>query len=242
MIPVTANVVIETFVHGGWIMWPLLAAFFLALCVIIDRVVWWMRFTSSIRRNARAEGVDALANGDFATAWNAARGSKDPFLENLREGISHASTSMTGAMMLHATRVIERSEARMWVLSTLITLAPLLGLLGTVVGIMQSFSFVGDEDLAATKVSGGIAEALIATAGGIAIAVLALLPYNFLRKRVSLLRGRFERFINYTELLVQSAKNHGHDIEDFAARLHPAPTGASSRDELPATSPLPASR
>jgi biopolymer transport protein ExbB len=122
-------------------------------------------------------------------------------------------------MQLHATRLIEKSEARMWVLNTLITLAPLLGLFGTVVGIMGSFSFIGDEQLAASKVSGGIGEALIATACGIAIAILCLLPYNFFRKRVSVLRASMERWINHTELLAKSAKEHGHDLEVFAANL-----------------------
>ena len=198
-------------------MWPVLLVFFLSLCVLLDRLLWWLQLKRSMRPVAQEDAREALGRGDFAAAWRAGEGNADPFLANLREGLSHARTSMLAAMQLHASHLIERSEARMWVLGTIITLAPLLGLLGTVAGIMGSFNFVGDEQLAATKVSGGIAEALIATACGLAIAILCLLPYNFFRKRVSALRTALERWINHAELLVQSAKSHGHDVEQFVA-------------------------
>lgn len=214
-----ANIVVETFIEGGWVMWPILATFFLALCVVLDRAVWWLRLKGLMETAKQEQARTAIGTGDFSSAWNLTRNTRDPYLINLGEGMTHAHTSMLAAMQLHATHLIEKSEARMWVISTLITLAPLLGLFGTVVGIMGSFNFVGDEQLAATKVSGGIAEALIATAAGIAIAILCLLPYNFFRKRVSLLRGSLERWINHTELLVKSAKEHGHDLELFAANL-----------------------
>ena len=215
-----ANIVVDTFLEGGWVMWPILATFFLGLCVILDRAVWWLRFTSTLQPAKQEQARVAIGTGDFNTAWNLTQNTADPFLRNLREGMTHAHTSMLAAMQLDATHLIEKSEARMWVISTLITLAPLLGLFGTVVGIMGSFSFVGDEQLAATKVSGGIAEALIATACGIGIAILCLLPYNFFRKRVSVLRSSFERWINHVELLTQSAKAHGHDLEAYAAGRH----------------------
>jgi len=213
-----ANIVVEKFIEGGWVMWPILATFFLALCVILDRMVWWSRLYASLQNEKQEQARNAIGTGDFNIAWELTKKNEDPYLKNLAEGMTHAHTSMLAAMQIHATRIIEHSEARMWVLSTLITLAPLLGLFGTVVGIMGSFSFIGDEQLAASKVSGGIGEALIATACGIAIAILCLLPYNFFRKRVSVLRGSLERWINHTELLVKSAKEHGHDLEIFAAK------------------------
>jgi biopolymer transport protein ExbB len=216
---VFANIVVETFIEGGWVMWPIVATFFLALCVILDRAVWWLRLKSMLQPARQEEARDAIGTGDFETAWKLAQNTADPYLRNLAEGITHARTSMLAAMQLHATHLIEKSEARMWVISTLITLAPLLGLFGTVMGIMGSFSFVGDEQLAASKVSGGIAEALIATACGIGIAILCLLPYNFFRKRVAVLRGSLERWINHTELLAKSAREHGHDLEAFASNL-----------------------
>ncbi len=212
-----ANTVVETFIKGGWVMWPILATFFLALCVILDRVIWWLRFRATLQSAKQDQARDAIGTGDFQAAWQLTRNTPDPFLQNLGEGMTHAHTSMLAAMQLHANHLIEKSEARMWVMSTLITLAPLLGLFGTVVGIMGSFSFVGNEELGPAKVSGGIAEALIATACGIAIAILCLLPYNFFRKRVAVLRGSLERWINHTELLAKSAREHGHDLETFAA-------------------------
>ncbi len=216
-----SNIVIETFIKGGWVMWPILATFFLALCVLLDRAFWWLRFKSLLQPIKQEQARSAIGTGDFPTAWKLSQGAADPYLQNLAEGMTHAHTSMLAAMQLHATHLIEKSEARMWVISTLITLAPLLGLFGTVVGIMGSFSSIGDDQLAASKVSGGISEALIATACGISIAILCLLPYNFFRKRVSVLRASFERWINHTELLVRSAKEHGHNLESFAANLPP---------------------
>lgn len=216
----TANVVLELFHEGGWVMYPIVTTSFLALCVLIERVIWWISFKKSIRPSQQIKARETLATGDFTAAWELGNKSKDPFVKNMGEGISHAHTSMLAAMQLDATHWIEKSEARMWVLGTIITLGPLLGLFGTVVGLMGSFASLGDDQLAVSKVTGGIAEALIATAAGIGIAISCLLPYNYFRKRVSALRGEFERWINHTELLADSAKAHGHDIEEFSSRLH----------------------
>ena len=215
-----ANIVVEKFTEGGWVMWPILLTFLLSLCVILDRAVWWIVLQAKIRPGLQEKAREALGTGDFPTAWQLGSQSDEPYLANLREGMSHANTSMLAAMQLHATHLIEKSEARMWILSTMITLAPLLGLFGTVAGLMGSFAAIGTDQLAVTKVTGGIGEALIATACGIAIAVLCLLPYNFFRKRVSVLRSSLERWINHSELLTKSAKEHGHDLEAYAASVN----------------------
>jgi biopolymer transport protein ExbB len=92
-------------------------------------------------------------------------------------------------------------------MDTIVTLAPLLGLLGTVTGIMQSFRFVGgDQDLAVSKVSGGIGEALIATSVGLGIAIFTLIPFNTFGGKAEKLEAELDTTANNLLLLAEKAK------------------------------------
>jgi biopolymer transport protein ExbB len=91
-------------------------------------------------------------------------------------------------IMLQAPR-IDRS---LWMLDTIVTLGPLLGLLGTIVGIFEAFKVLGAADTAPTKVTGGVAEALIATAAGLFVAILGLVFFNGLNNRVRLIMHQME--------------------------------------------------
>ena len=91
--------------------------------------------------------------------------------------------------------MIETSLAsRLWVLETIVTAAPLLGLVGTVIGMMQAFKIIGGEGIVnPTAVTGGVAEALIATVVGLVIALIALFGFNYFSRLQSQTMDEMER-------------------------------------------------
>lgn len=202
-------------------MWPILGCLLLAGTVLVERLGWWWSLRRRLDARRLEEALGAAREGRWDRVVELTQNSQDPFLATLYAGLRNAHVPLTGAMQLRASEFLDQAEKRLWVLSTLITLAPLLGLLGTVVGIMQSFHFLGDQTLAATRISGGIAEALIATASGLFIAILCLLPYNWLNRRLIRMRGRLERWIHHVELLVQSQKSRGMDFPTISGSPTP---------------------
>jgi len=99
---------------------------------------------------------------------------------------------------------LKRFSRGLSVLDTAITLAPLLGLLGTVTGLIRSFRLLGTQELTSpTAITGGIAEALIATACGLNIAIMALIPFNYLNARLEEARHDIEDSTTQLELLLR---------------------------------------
>jgi biopolymer transport protein ExbB len=89
-------------------------------------------------------------------------------------------------------REVPTLDRSLWVLDTVITLAPLLGLFGTIIGMFGAFSVLGDAQNAASQVTGGIAEALIATASGLLIAMVGLVFFNWLNTKVRVIVHQME--------------------------------------------------
>src|SRR5438093_5095438 len=198
------NWLIDKFHKGGPVMWPILIVSIVALTVVLERCLWWSG--RWFRRDPkRIEKVfTAIENGDTAEASRLSRGSRDPVLRMLWNGLNHQHSSLEAALQVAAGIEIKRAGRFLVVMDTLVTLAPLLGLLGTITGLIRSFSFLGNEELAVQAVTGGIAEALIATACGLGIAIFSLIPFNFFTSRVSNLEFELQTAATNLEVMLEA--------------------------------------
>src|ERR1700724_4716464 len=206
------NTIFETFFKGGPVLYPIVAVLVVSVAVILERIVWWTVQTTRRDSDKLDKVYAALEEGNVAGAVNLARGSKDPLVRTVWHGLNHVHASVEGALQVASGVEIQRAGRFMSVMDTTITLAPLLGLLGTVTGIMGSFNFVGNADLAPTKVSGGIAEALIATACGLGIAIFTLIFFNFFTAKVARLQFELESASNNVILMIHSLQTRNNNL------------------------------
>ncbi len=193
---------VHIFEKGGPIMWPLLVASILALGTVIERVV----FLANERRRRDPQALLRLfaevQQGAIESAIMIGKQSKDCVVRTLGYALEHKDQSLANALLHAQAKELKRFERGIPILDTVITLAPLLGLLGTVTGMMGSFSIIGGELSAPGAITGGIAEALIATAFGLGIAIISLLPFNFLNTRLEDARHEIESASTQLELMV----------------------------------------
>jgi len=212
------------------VMWPILIVSIIALTVVIERCLWWTG--RWFRRDPkRIEKVfTAIEQGDNTEASRLSRGSRDPVLRMMWNGLNHQHTSLQGALQVAAGIEIKRAGRFLVVMDTLVTLAPLLGLLGTITGLIRSFSFLGNEELAVQAVTGGIAEALIATACGLGIAIFALIPFNFFTSRVSNLE--FELQTAATNLEVMLEAQHKEPREHRGVEIEHGTPASATRSSI----------
>src|SRR3981081_2551564 len=207
----SGNFLIDNFRKGGPIMWPILIVSIIGVTVVLERIFWWAG--RWFRRDPkRIEKVfTAIEVGDVAEASRLSRDSRDPVLRMMWNGLNHQHASLQGALQVAAGIEIKRAGRFLVVMDTLVTLAPLLGLLGTIVGLMKSFGSLGNDELAVVTVTGGIAEALIATAFGLGIAIFSLIPFNFFTSRVSNLEFELQTAATNLEVMLE-AQTKARDV------------------------------
>jgi biopolymer transport protein ExbB len=185
---------------GGWVIYPLTVLAVLAVAIVLDRAYVFLRFgrlPPGIQAAHDIQKVGStihLDNGlNHAASQNAFRRMNAPWLPDpsiplwLREANAQSVASQ-----------IERDMSKgFWVLETIVTAAPLLGLLGTIVGMMHSFQLFGGTGLVdPAGVTGGVAQSLVATAIGLVVALFALFAFNYFSRRLERLMDELESFAN----------------------------------------------
>jgi biopolymer transport protein ExbB len=192
----------ELFIKGGPIMWPILVCSLLALTVVLERLFFIVG--EKIRRQPRVVDamLDAVEQSDPDRALKIGAGSKDFVARTVAAALLHQrEKSISSALLRAAEQELARYNRGLSILDTIITLAPLLGLLGTVTGMMHSFGMLGGNELAApTAITGGIAEALIATAFGLGVAITALIPFNYLNAQLEHARRQIQDAAAHLEI------------------------------------------
>ncbi len=183
---------LETIIQGSWMMVPLMICSVLALAAIIDR--WWAFRTNAgvDARALRSKVLDLLGEGEIDEAAKLCASTPGPVSAVILAGLQAYSrlkaiggkpeiirTVTEKAMEDYSLHAMSAVEKRLNILSTVGNAAPLLGMTGTVTGMIRSFAIMSSmEGLQAGAVAGGIAEALVTTAAGLLIAIGAVIPYH----------------------------------------------------------------
>lgn len=207
----------DLFKSGGIVMWPLLLISITSLACIFERIAYWK---DVIKKNdsklmITVEKYSTISSVDF-TKQNEI--SSIPLEKVLLDSLKIIDRSLLNdknnidlKLALEISIQSIQSEFGKFsnLFSTIITVSPLLGLLGTVLGLINSFSFIklGESGVNAQEVTGGISEALISTATGLIIAIITLIFSNYFnslwRKQNSILNqycGRFEMLYRTNKL------------------------------------------
>jgi biopolymer transport protein ExbB len=194
----------ELFAHGGIIMWPILVISFLGLTVAIERVIFIVRESASREPEVVEKMLEQVEAQDFEGAIALGKKSKDYIARILTYALSHRDQSLANAFIRASNQELQRFQQGAAVLDTVITAAPLLGLLGTVTGMMRTFgAMTGDIAAATGSITGGVAEALIATACGLLIAITGLFPFNILNSRSEQAKHEISDAQNAVELILK---------------------------------------
>jgi biopolymer transport protein ExbB len=187
-------------IKGGPVMVPLLACSIISLAVVIERMIFWRTARS---RAPIEELLQLVEGGEFSKAVELGGKLDLPAARVLTAGLAHRNPSLTKALEVAAQAEIPVLKKRLTILDTIITLAPLLGLLGTITGMISSFGIMSEAGLGQPHaVTGGVAEALIATAAGLLIAILSLIPYNYFSNRAEQELEEIEYYGSRLELLL----------------------------------------
>lgn len=219
---------VHLFIKGGPIMWPILVASILALGVVIERVFFLLNDKRKRNRRLLNQFFGEVEKGQLDAAIALSHKTKDCIATTLGYALENRQDSLDDALAYAQSRTLKTFRRGIPVLDTVITLAPLLGLLGTVTGMMGSFSVIGGDLSSPGAITGGIAEALIATAAGLGIAITCLLPFNYLNAKIEEIENDLASAAARLRLAVERVERKGKAAQAVETKPEPATVAAAT--------------
>jgi len=210
--------VLELVIAGGWLMLPIIVCSIIAFAIIAERL-WTLRVKRVIPRQLVAQVWE----------WANERKLDVERMQKLRSGSPLGRVLAAGLMNRNASReimkeaiedtgrhVVHELERYINTLGTIASISPLLGLLGTVIGMIKVFSAITTHGVGnPSALAGGISEALITTAAGMAVAIPTLMFYRYFRGKVAMLVIRMEQqALRMVEVLHGDRSREGGVMED----------------------------
>ena len=211
----------DLFILGGPLMYPLLLCLVVSVVIIIERSLFWLNLSK--KRNLKHVEIllQALRQDDKAKIEKIVQGSDDVVVDIIHKVNRYPKDQLSFAMDLEVTRAFSSYKKYGNILDTIISISPLIGILGTVIGIIISFqnmAATGMEDPKA--VTGGIGQALITTASGLGIAIFTLLAYNLFNARIEKITEETESNLSELEIIyAQSSTNTKSVSSSFSDKL-----------------------
>lgn len=207
--PIVTNA-LRIFELGGPVMWPILVSSILGFTIACERFIAFAKynFANYFFRSKQRQIIALTREGKYAEALAIARSAESAICLIFAEAIEHREAGFTETLQATSQQTIDRLSRGFSILDTVITVAPMLGILGTVTGIINTFNVLSataiDNPMGATA---GIAEALITTAAGLIVAIGCLFPFNFFLAQLKRRTHELEQSAHQMEIAYNASQN-----------------------------------
>ena len=192
---------------GGWLMLPIIACSVVAVAIVLERL-WTLQHARVLPPHVTAQAWAWVKNNELDSKNLQALHQSSPLGQLLAAGLAHRFNTrdvLKESIEDAGRHVVHELERYLNTVGTIAGISPLLGLLGTVSGMIRSFTAITSEGVGnPTVLAGGISEALITTAAGLIVAIPALIAYRYLRGRIDSLVIEMEKeSMKFLEVLLQ---------------------------------------
>ena len=203
----TLDKAFEIFRLGGPVMWPILLCSIMGLTVAFERllVFWKYTFANRFFKTVQTEVIALVRKGLHEEALGKARKAESPICRIFAAALENRNAGFKETLEAASQQAIDKLRRGLSLMDTVITVSPMLGILGTVTGIITTFNLLGDtgmeNPLGATA---GIAEALITTVAGLIVAISCLFPFNYFVSQLKRRTLELEQAAHHLELAYKS--------------------------------------